>query len=238
MTERAAVGALLDNRLTPERERALELALELGPRAAPDLRAAVIHAAWAEIRGETARPDGSEAAFAYMEAVARLRDPQAIPFLVRVIGSGTAPANALADLGGRAFPAVLAVAMDPAAYFASARNSLTSLRFMLLDGSLSSAQAAQLRQAVRDRLAEPQDHTVLRAALDIASLYGETDLHKRVSDLARDRDAVAALVSPHLGSGDMVPDAVYRRWVDGVHKHARDLLAGAELLPARRPYPR
>ncbi len=48
ITESAAVAALKDTRLTPERDRALNLALELGPRASPELRAALIDAAWAE----------------------------------------------------------------------------------------------------------------------------------------------------------------------------------------------
>lgn len=112
MTEGAAARALLDNRLTPERGRALALALELGPRAGPELREAVIEAAWAEVRGETGRSD--ESVFDYMDAVAGLREPRAIPFLVHVLASGNGASNALADLGQVAFPAVLETVASPA----------------------------------------------------------------------------------------------------------------------------
>ncbi len=60
MTERAAV-ALLAEGAPPDRFRALDVALELGPRATPELKLAVIEATWAELRGETDTPRGSEA---------------------------------------------------------------------------------------------------------------------------------------------------------------------------------
>ena len=140
MSERAAAAALMDDRIAPERDRALRLATELGPRAGADLKAAVIHAAWAEWRNDLDRPLTSEAIFDYMYAVAGLRDPRAISFLVQVLNHGAVAANALADLRAVAFPAVLAAVSDPGGYWHRVANGLTALRFMIEDGSLNTRQ--------------------------------------------------------------------------------------------------
>ena len=110
ITEREAVAWLAEG--TPGRFRALELAEALGPRASSELRAAVIDAAWAELRGETDSPPESEELYGYLEAVCRIRDTQAIPLLVEALVHGAGAANALADLGAEAFPAVLAAVSD------------------------------------------------------------------------------------------------------------------------------
>lgn len=62
MTEREAVAVLTADHDTPEGWRgisgALKLAERLGPNASPELRAAVIESAWAEVRAERTRRMG------------------------------------------------------------------------------------------------------------------------------------------------------------------------------------
>lgn len=239
MTEREAAAALSDNRLTPERDEAIRLALELGPRAGPQLRTAVIEAAWAELRGETNRPEGSEAIFDYMHAVAQLREPRAIPFLVEVLRNGPAAANALADLGAAAFPAVLEAAANPSESDRSrVWNGLTALRFMLEDGSLGTREVAQVREVARDRLSGTQDNGVVLGAMRLALVLGDPELRRIVERLATDRAAAEALVSPYLSDGTRT--RYHESNLDGVQERACVLLAGQadDIGPLRRPFPR
>jgi hypothetical protein len=237
LTERAAARVLLDNRVTPERDRALALALELGSRAGPELRDAVIAAAWAEVRGETGRAEEDESIFAYYEAVAGLRDPRAIPFLAHVLAAGGE--NALADLGPAAFPAVLEVVANPSETNRSrVWNGLTVLRFMLEDGSLGSRQVALVREVARDRMSGTQDNGVVMGAMRLGIALGDPELRRIVETLAADRAAAEALVSPYLSDGKTLRD--HQSDVDGVQERARLLLAGraGDIGPFRRPYPR
>ena len=236
-TERTATLALLDNRLTPERDQALALALELGSMAGPELRGAVIQAAWAELRGETARPEGSEAVFDYMEAVARLRDPRAVPFLVEVLGNGPSAANALADIGIAAFPATLAMveAADAGRAYGVA-NGLNTLRFMLEDGSLSASELALVREAVARRLSGTQNSFVVKQAIALAVAVGDPELLLVVEAVAVDRKVAETLVSRYLSDGTL--SDWYSERVNGVQETARALLAGEPPIPVRRPYSR
>lgn len=239
LTERAASRALLDNRVTPERDRALALALELGPRAGPELRAAVIAAAWAEVRGETDRAEVDEEIFAYYDAVAGLRDPQAIPFLVHVLPSGSGASNALADLGAAAFPAVLETVSNPDEISYRVQEGLTALRFMIEDRSLGPREMALVREVVRDRLSEAQFVGVVRSALRLAVELGDPELRRTVEKLATDRTAAKALVSHYLFDGNTL-SLSHERDVDGIQEWAQVLLAGraGDIGPVRQPYPR
>ncbi|WP_420442619.1 hypothetical protein [Candidatus Palauibacter sp.] len=241
MTENAAARALMDNRLTPERNRALALALELGPRAGPDLRAAVIHAAWAEWRGETNRPEGEaaiEAKGTYAYAVGGLQDPQAIPFLVEVLPNGLFASNALADFGAEAFPAVFEAAADPEGHPYRVDGCLTALRFMLEDGSLSPRQVEQVQEVVRDRLSETQHHFVVKAAVRLALALGDSGLRRIVDQLATDRTAAEALVSPYLADG-VTRSRAHQRRIDQVQETAQVFLSGEGdgIGPLRRSFP-
>ncbi|MXX77786.1 MAG: hypothetical protein F4Z33_02095 [Gemmatimonadales bacterium] len=235
ITERAA-AALADGRLTPERDRALALVLELGPRAGPELRAAVIAAVAAELSGETNRPKESEAVFTYLEAVAQLRDPQAVPVLVEALPFGAGAANALADLSPGSFPAVLEAVANPGERPDRVGNGLTALRFMLEDGSLSEQQIALVRELVRDRLAGTHHHSVVSVAIRLALALGDLESRQTVERLAADRTAVEALVSPYLSDG-VTPSRSHQRRIDGVQERARALLSGASFPPHRRPFP-
>ena len=222
MTEREAARALLDNRVTPERDRAFLLAWELGPAASPDLRAALIEAAWAEWRGETDRPAGSEAAFDYVAAVMELRDVRAVPFLVEtLIGGG---ANALADFGAPAFPAVLAAVSDPGGHRSRVGNGLTVLRFMVEDGSLNARQVEQVREVARERLNGSSHSFIVTAAVRLALALGDPELRRTVERIAADRATAEALISAYWDDGLRKSD---RNWeIDDVQTTARLFLSG------------
>ena len=239
MTESAAARALLDSQVTPERDRALSLALELGSRAGPVLRKAVIEAAWAEVRGEIDRTDEDESVFSYMDAVAGLRDPRAIPFLLHVLPSGNGASNALADLGRVAFPAVLETVANPVEHPHRVKGGVTTLRFMLEDGSLGARDAALVREVVHDRLSEQQDDWVVRNAMHLAFELGDPELRRIVERLATDRAAAEALVSPYWPDGERMRTTYLKNRLDGVQERAGLLLAGraSEIGPFRKPWP-
>ena len=234
MSERAAAAALMDNRLTPERDRALQLATELGAHASANLKAAVIEAAWAELRGELDRPEDSEAIFDYVWAVGRLRDPRAIPFMIVALGTGAAMPNALADLAPAAFPAVLEVVENPEGYFGQVSGGLTALRFMVEDGSLNERQLERVREIARERLSGTQDYIVASTAVRLAVVLGDPQLRRIVETLATDRTAAEALVSPYLSDG--TPTRFYEQRLSRIQDRARKLLAGpVDFGPFRRP---
>ncbi len=234
MSERAAAAALMDNRLTPERDRALQLATELGAHAGANLKAAVIEAAWAELRGETNRPEGSEAIFDYAWAVARLRDVRAIPFMIVALGIGPMAPNALADLGSAAYPAVMAVVKDPEAYAVDVSGGLLTLRFMVEDGSLNRSRLDQVREVARERLSGTQDYMVAQDAVRLAVVLGDPELRRTVERIAADRTAAETLVSPYLSDGTRT--RFYEEDLNSIQDDARRLLAGpVDFGPFRRP---
>ncbi len=243
MTEREAVAVLRDDRTTPERDRAIALALQLGPRAGSELRLAIINAAWAEIRGETNRPRGLEAKFQYMTAVAQLQDPRAIPFLIEVLPNGLNASNALADLGSVAFAAVMEAAKEfdnGTPLYRNVRRAggaLTALRFMLEDGSLSPQQLARVRELVGNLLAEPQYPLVARPALVLAVALGDSEVRRFVEAIATDRVAAAAHLSPFSLSDGTTRNRYYEADVARIQTVARQLLAGVSVPPLRRPFP-
>ena len=236
MSEREASAALMDNRLTPERDRALRLALALGPRASAELKAAVIDAAWAEWRGETDRAEGSEAIVDYMDAVAGLRDPRAISFLVQVLNHGAFAANALADLRAAAFPAVLAAVSDPGGYSYRVANGLTALRFMVEDGSLNGRQLERVREVARSRLSGTEHRSVVTAAIGLAVVLGDPALRRIVERIATDREAAGALVSPYRPSGTLSSRDHHDWAIASVQERARLFLSGggADIVPVRK----
>ena len=238
MSERAAAAALMDNRLTPERDRALRLATELGPRASAELKAAVIEAAWAELRGETDRPEGSEAIFDYLHAVQRLLDPRAIPFMIEALGTGTGTPNALADLGAAVFPAVLAAVRDPEGFPLDIRGGMMALRFMVEDGSLSGRQLEQVREVARERLSGTQDFVIVQTAVRLALALGDPELRRIVERIAHDREVAEALISPYRFDGTLF-GSDHRNWeIQTAQEKARLFLSGggADVGPFRRRY--
>ncbi len=249
MTERVAADALSSGQLTPERDRALRLVLDLGPNAGPELRGAVIDAAWAELSGEFGRARWvSEARFDYMDAVANLRDRRAIPFLVRVLVNGTFAANALADLGVVAYPAVMKAIEDPPwgpekdpPWDLDAINvgpaigrGLMALRFMIEDGSLGPAEVAEVRELVRRLLSTKHYYRIVSGAIELVPLLEDRGLWEIVETLAADREAVEAVASTVLPDGSR--NRFHESNLDGVQEDARRMLAGEEPTPDRHPF--
>lgn len=232
MTEREAAALLADGDWR-ERDRGLEVALELGPRAGDELRLALIDATWAELRGGTDTPPESEAILAYLNAVVELRDPRAIPVMVEALSMGGT--NHLADFGAEAFAPVLAAVSDPDEHRSRVGNGLTVLRFLLGDGVLGAGQLERTRAAVRERLSGTQDFIVAKAAARLALALGDPELREIVERIASDRAVAEALVSPHLPGGK--PMRYHARTVDNVQKYARTFLdgGGADRGPTRRP---
>ena len=167
----------------------------------------MIDAAWAEWRGETDRPEGSEAVLEYMDAVAALRDPRAIPFLIATSGTGQWAANALADLGAASFPAVLATVSDPGGYSYRVAGGVTTLRFMIEDGSLDGRQIEQVRDIARDRLSGTYYFFVVKAALRLAIPLEDPQLRRIVERIADE---------PRHCRGPRIPVSVRRGYAQSI----------------------
>lgn len=217
----------------------------LGPDASPDLRTAVINAAWAgwtELRGDPDTPPegigGWEADLGFLHAVQELRHPDGLPFLIEAAGAvgGSGIPNDLADFGAAmAFEPVLAAASEPDGHPRRVSNSLTALRFMIEDGALSAGQTERMRAAVRERLSRPQQYLVATDAVRIALALGDPELREMVEQIADDRATAEALVSPYLIGGGMSEEPT-TFWVDQIQENARIFLdgGGADIGPFRR----
>lgn len=220
-----------------ERYDAAMFVKDLGPQASAELRLAVIDAAWAEVRGETNMPNESEAGFDYMQAVAEMGDPRAIPFLVEVLPFGLGAANALADIGARSFPAVLEAVSDPDEHPKRVSGGLITLRFMLEDGILTAGQTEQVRAVVHECLSGAQDHFEVRAGLRLALAIGDLELRAIVERFANDRAFAEALVSVYLYGEHPLDAENHAKFVSSNQKYAQTLLdrGGAGIGPTRRP---
>ena len=193
----------------------------------------MIEATWAELRGETDTPIGSEAIFDYLDAVVELRDARAIPLLVETLTMGGE--NFLADFGAEAFEPVLAAVSDPGEHPHRVHGGLTVLRFLLEDGALAAEQMAKVREAARERLSGSQNPLVVKAAIRLALVLGDTELREMVDRIATDRAVAEVLVSPYLDDGSLREN--HARWIDDVQEYARLFLSGggADIGPIRRP---
>ncbi len=218
-----------------ERNEAVWLVTKLGAEVSPELRLAVINAAWAELRGETDTPPESEAIFTYLDAVAKLGDPRTIPFLIEVLKYGAGASNALADFGAAAFPAVLEAVSDPDEDQSRVSGALTALRFMLEDGTLTAGQANQVRAVVQPRLSGSQRAIVVDAAVRLALTLKDPELRGIVERLADDRSFAETLVSPYVSDG-VTRSRYYAQSVNSVQEYARTFLdgGGADIGPFRR----
>ncbi len=161
-----------------------------------------------------------------MDAVAKLGDPRGIPFLVATLEYGSISANALADFGAVAFPAVLEAVSDPDAYPYRVSRGLDALRFMLEDGTLTAGQANQVRAVVRDRLSGAQHHKVVFVALKLALALKDPELRGIVERFADDRGFAETLISPYLASGAARGSRDQAQWVNIRQEYARTLLDG------------
>ena len=244
MTEGQAAAVLLDDRDSPDVWRAIGLAVELGPRAGQEFRAAVIEAAWAEVRREAAARAGvvpagetdGDLLFMLFEAAEALRDTRAIPLMIEALKYGGAY-DALADLGVAAFPAVLATANDPGLHPYRVSGGLTVLRFMVEDGSLGPRQVEQVRETARERLSGTQDPFFIDDAVRLALALGDPELRRTVERIAADRAYAETLVSRHWEDGTEASVDHHAQAVDRVQARARLFLSGGggDIGPPRRP---
>lgn len=219
MTEAEAVRALSTGDLTSERNLAVMLATELGPQAGPALRSAILREAWAELRGERGRPL-DEHISAYIYAVAQLRDPASVPFLVETMRYSSSAADALADIGAVVLPPVLAAVDDPQTDQAGVRSGFTVLRWLIEEGNLDAGQTEEIGEAALRRLTSgPQETLAIFGALHVAVVLREPDLMKAAQALAHEPGALEALAASQSQVG----------WI---RREARDLLSGA-----RKPFP-
>ncbi|MYC89694.1 MAG: hypothetical protein F4X22_15915 [Gemmatimonadales bacterium] len=242
MTEREAATVLLNDRDSPDVWHAIGLAVELGSRAGRELRTAVIEAGWAEVRREADARAGvgpvgetdPDLLFMLFEAAEALRDPRAIPLMIEALMYGMG-ANALADLGAAALPAVLAAVNDPGGHPYRVSGGLTALRFMVEDGSLNTRQLGQVRGAAQGRLSGTQGYFFIDDAVRLALALGDPELHRTVERIAADRVYAERLVLDEFPSlaGSHAENTNY------VQARARLFLAGggADIEPTRRRTP-
>ncbi|WP_419949618.1 hypothetical protein [Candidatus Palauibacter sp.] len=222
MTEERAVDVLGSRPLTHEHGQALMLVQQLGPRASPELKDAVISAAWAERR---ANPHGSEVGGDYAYAVAALKDPRTIPFLIEILPNGFFASRVLADFGEEAFDPVLEAASDPEGHEYRVAGSLEALRMMLDDGILSPGRTDHLHAITRERLFGVQANLVVEEAMVLALKFEDHELQERIETLASDRAAVESLMSPFSRDGTPMSLDFFDRNVTKVQDRARLLLS-------------
>jgi len=189
-----------------ERSTALEDARALGPEnTGSELRAALItllernNKIIAEARRAgvaVADLENPEFIAHVAHVVSQLEDPQAIPALAGALDSGsTLVADALADFGEQAAPAVLAVVTSRDSGYNAVDSGLTTLRFMVEGAGtrqLSAGTLDQIRGAAERRLLGKQYFTTLWRAIDLAVVLNDPDLRRIVESLAFDPNAVIA----------------------------------------------
>jgi hypothetical protein len=147
-------------------------------------------------RGETLEPlEDPEAYLAFVPLVTRLRTPEAIPALVGALRTGLMSAQALAEFGEQAVPAVLNVVRSPENRSpAQVRNAVTALRYMIEDPTtvLTLGTLEEIRRVTGQLLTGEQNLTVLERAIDLAVVLGDPSLRQIVESIASDRNQLVA----------------------------------------------
>lgn len=222
MTEAEAVAKLASGE-AKERDAAMWFVSELGPDAGPELRMAMIQAA----RAELGRPARGEIAGDYLSAVVGLRDPGAVPLLVKSLVNGPFIAEALAGFGDLPLPLILDLVSNPeSTVFDGVHTGLVTLRYMVEDGTLGPDGLAEVTVAVRQRLTTPQDDgpLVINTAMGTAVALGDPALLSIVERIANDSVTARAL----LGSSAEPVDLRH------IQTEAQRLLDGGAPYPQRR----
>ena len=224
---------LLSSSDIAERDLGLQVAvtrLDTGQQLSPALRSALIEVAWEEVRGGT-DPAGTalesdfERMMEYYSAVARLRDPAAIPVLVQRMSGGIAY-NALAGFGEEAFSAVLEKVermQDQSASTAvnDVSGGLIVLRFMVEEDSLGPESMDGARAIVKKLLSKPRHWRVLGRVMQLAYMLGDPEFVDTLAGFA----SSPSLISPYVKDGLQI---------ERLQRQAVDLLAGRPPLPQRR----
>lgn len=224
MTEQEAV-AKLASADGSERDAAMWLVSELGADAGRELRMAMIQAARAEL-AQPASEQRGEVALDYLFAVAKLRDPRAVPLLVESLVYGPFVAEALAGFGDLPLPLIVdLVSNQEKTVFDGVATGLVTLRYMVEDGALRPDGLAEVTVAVRQRLTTPQRWpSDINAAMGTALALGDPALLRIVERIANDSVTARAI----LGSSAKPIDL--RR----IQTEAQRLLDGGAPYPQRR----
>ena len=163
-----------------------------------------------------------------IEAVAALRDPQAIPALVGALGTGWTATRAVAAFGEEAGSLVLSLAEGGDLRADQMTSAMSTLSLMIQEPQgppLSLRTKERARRLVEQKLASGPDHPgfgpdtsalqdfVLQQAISLAIALDDPPLRELVTSLARDPDAVR-----RLGVEDSSA-------VERVQRHAAEALA-------------
>ena len=202
---------------------ALALLNDIGWRASDELKVVFFDAAWSHMRQLDVEPPyyGDEA-WPYITVAIRTHDPAAIPLLVEhVLGvNSEVPANALADFGVAAVPALLdyvrpdTVGPPGEAQVIRVGSALRALALIAEDGPIPPDMRPRAIEAARHRLtvAPQEGYPLVARAMELAVALGDPGLR--------------ALVE-HLTDLRVVQDLVgYLSSHETLHTLARDLLAG------------
>ena len=169
-----------------------------------------------------------EGYFHLFMTVIALRDPQAIPALVGALGEGPRVAEALAELGEEAAPALLSVAEGGAREEIQAAGAMRALTLLVKDPKaqpISQSILERTRRLAREQLSEKTEYPDvnyhspsgqsyrLQGAVTLALALEDPFLRELVSDLARDPAAVRRLGVEDSGV------------LAGVQRHAAEALA-------------
>ena len=149
-----------------------------------------------------------EGYFHLFMTVIALREPQAIPALVGALGEGPRVAEALAEFGEEAAPALLGVAEGGAREESQAIFAMRALTLMAEDPKgqrLSRSTLERMRRLVREQLTTETQYPSMilsgsnlkamraEAAISLALTLGDPSLREVVHSLARDSESVRRL---------------------------------------------
>ena len=221
--------ALLRSTLPADRYKALEYADRVGWRASAEFKALLVERAGQVMREEIEFHDEHEGVFAWVNAVIRTHNPDAIPFLIEHgMGYGGIPANAVADFGELALPHLLDFITPKEGENPNEVSvGFRVLRFMIEDGLMT----PEIREAVQVRLTGgQQDWNVVRYAMMAAVALGDPELLRRVETLSSVPDELVAL----LGNEQIVEYSGPRPLVVRMMSDARRFLSGDLMSGPRR----
>ncbi|HEU4626233.1 MAG TPA: hypothetical protein VFS52_15795 [Steroidobacteraceae bacterium] len=139
--------------------------------------------------------DEGEHLFNVLEALCQSKDPRVIHSLASLM-HGNRVLNALVKFGELAAPDVMSVAEASTSSPTEVDSALIVLRRMLEqpgDHPLSESSKARIAQIAARRLSGTQQSTVVSSAIGLAATTHDSELLRRVQELARDEANIRAL---------------------------------------------
>jgi hypothetical protein len=159
------------------------------------------------------------------QALAPLKDPQAIPALVGAIAVCGSVMQSVADFGQQAAGEVVKTVLAPESATWSVNCGLIALRFIFEDahGAIAPEMASSIRAAARSHLTgKMRSETTLGYAIDLAVATNDSALRRIVQTLVNDPAEASA-------RGIVEADVIGR-----IRRRAADRLAGVAATPRRR----